>query len=240
MWDAIQRVVTCLECPRAQLKPDNGVPGASARREYDRRRASREEHARQKLGILGVGLARLTDEPASTTAWKRGAEGEERVGARLVKLLSGSGVRPLHDRRVPGSGSANIDHIAVGPGGVTVIDAKNIRGKVRKERVGGLFVARHDVLLIDGRDRTALVTKVEGQIAAVRRALDTAAVDLDVRGALCFADVDGLPLLRSLTVNGVAVDGPKPVARLARRPGALTPERVEELWMQLARALPAA
>jgi hypothetical protein len=33
-------------------------------------------------------------------------------------------VRLLHDRRVPRHGHANIDHIAVGPGGVTVIDTK--------------------------------------------------------------------------------------------------------------------
>jgi hypothetical protein len=174
------------------------------------------------------------------TAWKRDAEGEEHVGARLEQLLDGSEVRLLHDRRVPRSKS-NIDHIAIGPGGITVIDAKNIRGKVRRDRVGGLFVDRHDILMVDGRDRTSLVRKVERQIAVVRRVLDTIEESsIDLRGALCFADVDGLPILRSLSVDGILADGPKPVAKLARRPGPLTRERIDALWQRLAIALPSA
>jgi hypothetical protein len=112
------------------------VAGASAQREYDRRHAQREARAREKLGVLGVFLARVTEEPQSTTAWKTGADGEARAGARLAKLLEASGVGLLHDRRMPGSRSANIDHIAIGPGGITVIDTKNYRGKVHVERVG--------------------------------------------------------------------------------------------------------
>jgi hypothetical protein len=50
-----------------------------------------------------------------------------------AKLLDSRGVELLHDRRICGS-RANIDHLAIGPGGVTVIDAKNYRGKVRTER----------------------------------------------------------------------------------------------------------
>lgn len=207
LWYPKLRVATCAEC---QLAPsiDVGVPGASARREYDRRHARREEHAREKLGVIGVALARLIDEPQHMTAWKRGGEGEEHVGARLEKLLSGTEVKLLHDRRVP-KGQVNIDHIAVGPGGITVIDAKNVGGKVRTDRVGGLFVDRHDVLLIDGRDRTGLIRKVERQIAVVRHVLNADEDSpIEIRGALCFARIDGLPLLRSPSVNGVLADGP--------------------------------
>ena len=175
----------------------------------------------------------MTDEPQSTTAWKKGADGEARAGARLAKLLEGSGVRLLHDRRLPGSHSANIDHIAVGPGGITVIDTKNYRSKVRVERVGGLFSERRDLLTIAGRDKTKLIDGVERQIAAIRTILPEHDHPLDIRGALCFADVDGLPLLRHLAVRGVIVDGPRTTAKLASRPGPLTPAGANALWGQL-------
>ena len=155
--------------PVVELPPvDGGTAGASALREYERRRKKREDHARQKLGVIGVGLAKLIDEPQTTRAWQRGGSGEVFAGGRLEKHLAGSGVKLLHDRRVPGHGSANIDHIAVGPGGVTVIDTKKYKGKVKVERVGGLFSPRHEILTINGRDQTKLITGVEKQIALRR------------------------------------------------------------------------
>lgn len=48
--------------------------------------------------------------------------GEAAVGARLDGLASQS-IWVMHDRRIQGS-KANIDHIAVTPGGVRVIVAK--------------------------------------------------------------------------------------------------------------------
>jgi hypothetical protein len=227
--------------PTPTPEPEAGVPGASARCEYDRRRAQREDHARSKLGPAGVLVARVVDEPQHTTAWKTGAAGEGKVGARLEKLLRGTEVKLLHDRRMPGSSRANIDHINVGPGRVTVIDTKNIKGKLRVDRVGGLFTARHDVLLVNGRDKTSLVESVEKQVEAVRRALLAAGhEDIDVRGALCLADVGGLPLMSTLNVRGTMINGPKPIAKLARQSGPLTAAAVETLWVALTCALPAA
>ena len=171
-------------------------------REYERLRKKREDHARQKLGVVGVGLAKLIDEPQTTRAWQRGGSGEVFAGYRLEKHLADSDVKLLHDRRVPGHGSANIDHIAVGPGGVTVIDTKKYKGKVKVERVGGLFSPRHEILTINGRDQTKLITGVEKQINYVESTLRAAGhADVDVRGALCMTEVDGLPLFRSLNVR---------------------------------------
>ena len=228
--------------PAADVPPvDAGVAGASALREYERRRKQRADHARQKLGAIGVGLAKVIEEPQTTRVWQRGGNGEVFAGGRLEKHLAGSGVKLLHDRRVPGHGGANIDHIAVGPGGVTVIDTKKHKGKVKVDRVGGLFSARHDVLTINGRDQTKLVTGVEKQIEYVQSSLrGTNYAEVDVRSALCMTEVDGLPLLRSLTVRGVMVDGPKKVAGLARRPGELSPETVEDIWRHIAARFPSA
>jgi hypothetical protein len=173
--------VTCLACgnPDTTAEPgedvaehiDAGRPGASALREYQRRHDAREQRAQEKLGGLGVFLAKVIDEPASTRAWQQGGKGEVRTGARLEQLLDGTGVHLLHDRRVPGHGKANIDHIAVGPGGVTVIDSKTHRGKIRRDSYGGLFVERRTILRIDGRDQTKLITGIEKQIGYVRAAV---------------------------------------------------------------------
>ena len=243
--------MTCLECPAdPQLglgntgsgggdEPQPGTAGASARRQYDRRRQKREDRARERLGRLGVALARLIDEPQSTRAWRKGAKGEEFVGRRLEKHLAGTTVKLLHDRRVPGHGRANIDHIAIGPGGVTVIDTKNYRGKVKLERVGGLFSERRSILTIGGRDRTRLVKAVQVQVEIVRTVLaDTEHSAIDIAGAICFADVEGLPLLSHQQLDGVKIDGPRHVAKLANRTGGLDERAIDKIWHVIGVALP--
>src|SRR5215217_3006119 len=117
----------------AQAEPpdpelDTGTAGASARREHDRRRANRERRVREKHPHIGGALLALRDGPTHETVWARGAAGEERVAAYLAKHLNDD-VVVLHDRRIPGR-RANIDHIAVAPSGVWVVDAKRYKGKV--------------------------------------------------------------------------------------------------------------
>jgi hypothetical protein len=241
LWYPSRRVVTCIGCELEGVAVDAGKPGASAMREYERLQKRREDHARENLGRFGVALARVIAGPSTTQAWKKGGEGEIFAGARLEKHLVGSGARLLHDRRVPGAGRGNIDHVAVGGGGVTVIDTKNYRGTVRVERVGGLFSERRTILSINGRDQTKLIAAIETQVALVRSALSAAGEhDVDVRGALCFATVDGLPLLRQQSVREILVDGPKPVANLARRSGDLTAAATTRIWTIIGRAFPPA
>ncbi len=242
LWHRGPRVVTCVGCDLdGATVVVAGEPGASALREYGRRQMRREDDAREKLGRVGVTLARVIAPPATTQAWKRGGEGERRVGARLEKLLAGTEVRLLHDRLVPSAGRQNIDHIAVGPGGVTVIDTKNYRGKVRVQRVGGLFAPQRTILSIKGRDQTKLVTSVQNQVELLRSALAAAGErDVDVRGVLCFANVDGLPLLGHPTLNGILIDGARATAKLARRPGPLSGERVQQHWALIGKTFPPA
>jgi hypothetical protein len=80
-------------------------------------------------------------------------------------------VKLLHDRRMPRHGTANIDHLAIGAGGITVIDTKNYSGKLRLDRIGGMFTERRTVLMIGGHDRTDLVVGVQRQIASVQSVL---------------------------------------------------------------------
>jgi len=98
----------------------SGSAGGSAQREHDRRSAAREAGVRKRHPRLGGLILALSDDPSSTKRWAKGAKGERRV-ARFHDSLEG--IVALHDRRILRS-KANIDHIAIGPNGVYVIDTK--------------------------------------------------------------------------------------------------------------------
>ncbi len=59
---------------------------------------------------------------AETTAWRRGARGEQRTARHLNKLVR-AGWTVLHDLAIPAS-RANGDHLLIGPPGVFLIDTK--------------------------------------------------------------------------------------------------------------------
>jgi Nuclease-related domain len=89
--------------------------------------------------VAGWGL-RFKPSP-DAVAWRRGAAGERRT-ARLLDLLERHGWAVLHDLAVPGS-AANIDHLAIGPGGVFVIDSKQYRGRLQLDGSGRLWHGRY-------------------------------------------------------------------------------------------------
>ena len=96
------------------------------------------------LGVLaavaaGWGL-RFRPSPEAI-AWRRGAAGERRT-ARLLGPLERQGWVVLHDLAVPGS-RANIDHLAIGPGGVFVVDSKQYRGRLQLDGSGRLWHGRY-------------------------------------------------------------------------------------------------
>jgi hypothetical protein len=145
--------------------------GASARAEYRRRRAvelarwaiglpwrialvAAAALAGQQLathatlprsGLVGlavaVGAAWTLRFRASqpTRAWRDGARGE-RATARRLHRLERHGYTVLHDLQVPGS-HANLDHLAIGPAGVFVIDSKYYRGRLDLGADGMLWYA---------------------------------------------------------------------------------------------------
>jgi hypothetical protein len=76
-----------------------------------------------------------------TVAWRRGSAGERRT-ARLLDQLERQGWAVLHDLAVPRS-LANIDHLAIGPGGVFVIDSKQYRGRLQLDGSGRLWHGCH-------------------------------------------------------------------------------------------------
>jgi hypothetical protein len=146
-------------------------PGASARAEYRRRRAAEltgwtcglpwrvalvaaAALAGQQLAthtglldpwlaalVAGIGAAWRLRFRASqpTRAWRDGARGE-RATARRLHRLERHGYVVLHDLQVPGS-HANLDHLAIGPAGVFVIDSKHYRGRLYLAPDGMLWYA---------------------------------------------------------------------------------------------------
>lgn len=170
-------------------------------------------------------LGKLYGTPQHIRAWRTGAGGEEKTADHLDRL--GDGWVVLHDRRIPGS-KANIDHVAIGPPGVFVIETKDYAGR--------LTVRRGEVR-IDGR-RRAVIDQVGRQIDAVERALASAAEhDVPVGALICVHRAD-LPW-RTPVIDGVAiVSGREMVRRLAKATPRLTPAEVERVAEQLDRALP--
>jgi hypothetical protein len=89
-----------------------------------------------QAGLAGLAVAALVgwrlrfrpSEPAR--AWQRGAQGERRT-ARLLDRLTRDGYVVFHDLAVPNS-PANVDHLAIGPTGVFVIDSKQWTGSVHQ------------------------------------------------------------------------------------------------------------
>lgn len=219
----------------ADAPPEPGTAGASARREFERRRVRREERIRTKHPKLGGLILALSDDPQSTTAWNSGALGEERLGEGLDSRASDS-VRLLHDRRIPGT-RANIDHLAVTPSGVLVIDAKRYVGKRPTQVVeGGLLRPRVERLTVGSRDQTKLVEGVLKQVQLVAGIVGDA---LPVRGILCFIEADWPLIGGAFTVRGVDVLWPKKLYSRLATEGPCS-SSVPEVHDRLAKALPPA
>lgn len=109
-------------------------------------------------------------------AYAKGEAGEVAVGELLCELAT-DGWYHLPDRALPGS-PANIDHIAVGPAGVLVVDAKNWDGSVSLD---------NGVLCHNGR-RRAEAGDMTSYAATVATAVggSVGALPLHVHPVVCF------------------------------------------------------
>jgi Nuclease-related domain len=165
-----------------RVRASVGRPGASAHSEYRRRRATElaiwaRSLPWRVLALVAAGVAawlaaarvapnlaapagitvaaglgwllRFRSSP-DTVAWRRGAAGERRT-ARLLAPLERRGWAVLHDLAIPDS-QANVDHLAIGPGGVLAIDSEQYRGQLRVDRDGMVWHGRH--LLVSALRRT--------------------------------------------------------------------------------------
>lgn len=254
-WNREQRCVTCESCrnaegsdPEPELQTcaedslpatqaeattiDNGVAGASARAEFERRHKLREAKIDKKWGSLAGVVKFLSDDPPQITAWAKGSEGERRLGANLERETADRAII-LHDRKVPRT-RGNIDHIAVAPSGIWVIDAKNYRGLVEHRDVGGWF--RRDLrIMVGGRDQTKLAEGLKWQIDAVKKAIPTSSAP--VTGVLCFTDAQWRLFAKPFRHGEIWVTWPKTVIDMILMPTILGPDDITQIAAQLSQAL---
>jgi hypothetical protein len=159
----------------AEVTGSHGSPGRSALAAYRRRRATELAGWTRSLawrvplvaaagaaghalasqvglphaGLVGLAAAtllawRLRFRPSEQAgAWQRGAHGERHT-ARLLDRLTRDGYVIFHDLAVPNS-PANVDHLAIGPTGVFVIDSKQWTGSVHQGADGLAWHNHHQL-----------------------------------------------------------------------------------------------
>ncbi|KRF25705.1 hypothetical protein ASG95_15385 [Phycicoccus sp. Soil803] len=199
----------------------------------------------EAVAIVGPSHRRRTFLPAGLLALRAsrgrdpGVTGTPDGATRaILDAAADAGVLSLHDRHMPGR-RGRIAHLAVGAGGVYVIDvvrAKNASVEVRPADEPAP-VARE--LLVGGRPMTSTVTATQGRVEIVRALLDEVGLSaVPVVGVMCFVDA-AVPTDADLEVDGVQVTGKTGLPALVRSEGALEGDHLETLAEYLAERLPA-
>jgi hypothetical protein len=146
-------------------------------------------------GFVAVALARaFWGKRQATEAWRKGAEGEERLGRRL-QTLERHGFYVLHDRLVPGS-RANVDHLVIGPTGLFVVDAKNYTGQLTLSK-GTLWHGRHPLT------RQLATTRWEAERVSQALSVPVSGATLELKPVMCVLGAE-LPRPR-FEIDGVRV-----------------------------------
>lgn len=152
------------DCADSSCVTDYRGPGEGAEEVASRaaRRAARLRREREIAGATdSAAEAELQRALRTQKNWSQGAEGE-RLVAHTLGALERYGWLLLHDIRWPGRQKANIDHVAIGPGGVLVIDTKYWNGAVTVAdsvlRCDGYSKAKEcDSIALQAADVTALL-----------------------------------------------------------------------------------
>jgi endonuclease YncB( thermonuclease family) len=155
----------------------------------------------------------------SAELWERGAAGEQATAAALDALPKETWT-VFHDVRWPGRKYANVDHVAVGPSGIFVIDSKNW---------SGMITVRDNVLRQSGRAREdAVVGAAEAALAIGH--VTSVVMPQHVLPVLCFVREEPLTgWARDVMVCSTA----NLVEMLTTRPEVLPPHIVREASLQL-------
>jgi hypothetical protein len=165
------------------------------------------------FAVITAGWALRFRPSLDAGAWRRGAVGERRT-ARLLGPLEREGWAILHDLAVPGS-RANLDHLAIGPGGVFVIDSKQYRGRLQLDSFGQLWHGRYPL--------AATLRAVEFEADQAARVLPDPGVAVVPIVAVHGAQVPW----GKVVMNGVPVVPARRLPSMLRElPAVLGPERV--------------
>ena len=188
------------------------LPGAAARAEALRLRRAKP---------VRTALARVLRVHTDERAWRIGADGEEKVAVRLVKLAKRDPRwRFLHAVPVGERGS-DIDHLIIGPPGVFTINAKHHPGA--KIWIGG------DTFMVNGHRHpyvrnSRFEAKRAARLLSVATGLSVVAVGVVVPVGAAEIRVKKLP------VDVKVVNRMRLVRWLESLPALLTPEHIEALY----------
>jgi hypothetical protein len=155
----------------------------------------------------------------SAELYERGAEGEQRTAVVLSRLPADEWA-VFHDVRWPGRQRANVDHVAVGPPGVFVIDSKNWSGRVS---------VKDGVLRQNGYRRESTVraaADAAGAVAQLSQVVPSAAF----HPVLCFVRDDAFV---GWADEVLACSASNLVQELTSLPPVLTPEQVRSASLEL-------
>lgn len=195
--------------------PSEQRPGASGRRWEARLRASRQRRRGH------------SSQPSQfERAIAKGVAGEEIVGRELTALAEEMHLAVLHDLALPGE-TANIDHLVIGPAGVTVIDAKAWEGR--------LWIG-HKTMRIGKFSKFGALEGVREQVARVNAVLSAAGhTSLQVRGLLCMVNANGgVPQAGLKWVGDVGVGTIPTVRGYVTRPGMCDLAQIRNVYDTLA------
>lgn len=242
-WDREAKQATCLVCGGGSelASAAKGHPGGSATAKAGQLEERQVRDARKRWGDHAAAVAaEIAKDDPSARSWAKGGIGESRLAA-LIDREVGDAVIALHDRIIPGTRGANIDHLFVAQTGVWVVDAKAYKGKIEKRDVGPIWRADYQVY-VGGRNRTKLVDGMTLQLKAVRAALqlDPVSAQVKLHPALCFLESDWSLFARPFDVRGVTVLYPGALRDRLKKRGNVPRETMERIATRLALSLPSA
>lgn len=167
---------------------------------------------------VGMLLALADSLPHHIERWRTGAEGERATAKALKRLPPGWQV--VHDIDI---GRGNVDHVAVGPPGVFVLDTKKLSGVVSV--TAGVLSVRWREDPNDGYEMPTLASRMRWLAGIVETRLRGEGVEgIDVQPVVAiWAPFEQ----RSILSGGVAwVTGKQIASVLGRRPIMLTSDEV--------------
>lgn len=133
--------------------------------------------------------------------------------------------------------SPDIDHVAVIPAGVWVIDTKRyVDQKVEYRNAAGMFRS-DERLIVGGRDQTKLVDAMTWQVEVVAKVVREVDAEVDMKPMLCFVDSMWGWFAKLFLVQGAAISWPVALPDLLGKPGPVEGNGVERLARHLASSL---
>jgi Nuclease-related domain len=166
--------------------------------------------------------ARVFNVHTDERAWRVGADGEEAVGARLEKLR-GNGWYLLHSVPV-GKNDSDIDHVAIGPGGVFTLNTKNHPG-------GKIWVAKYQ-MRVNGQVVPYLRNANHEATRASKLLTKATGFEVSVRSCVVVLTGSIVPEvnIKQMPDDVMVLDRMDVPRWFKKRPAALTPEQVEAIY----------